>query len=47
MATKTIPGNPASKPDMGPSKRPPIGMKPQAKAGNGNGGKGKPGKRAA
>jgi hypothetical protein len=23
---KTIPGNPAGKPDMGPSKRPPIGM---------------------
>ena len=47
MATKTIPGNPAAKPDMGPSKRPPIGMKPQAKAGTANGGKGKPGKRAA
>lgn len=23
---KTIPGNPAGKPDMGPSKRPPMGM---------------------
>ena len=46
MATKTIPGNPsAPKPDLGPMKRPPIGMKPQAKAGNGNGGKGKPGMR--
>lgn len=43
---KTIPANPsAPKPDLGPMKRPPIGMKPQAKAGNG--GKGKPGKRAA
>ena len=45
MATKTIPGNPNAKPDPGPSRKPPMGTKPMAKAGNGN--KAKPGKRTA
>lgn len=46
MAIKQIPANPAGKPDMGPSKRPPMGMgKPMKSASNG--GKGKPGTRKA
>jgi hypothetical protein len=45
--SKNIPANPSGKPDMGSSKKPPMGMKPMAKAGNGNGNKGKPGTRKA
>ena len=36
---KTIPGNPSSKPDMGMSKRPPIGMGTKSASSGKSGGK--------